>query len=75
MEIFGLYRAVVVNAVDPHNKRRLQIQVHAVLGEKTVWAEPCVPPGSEAQPKEGTMVWVQFEAGDPTRPVWLGVRP
>ena len=72
---FGIYRAVVTNIADPLHTRRLQVLILAVLGEQPVWAEPCVPPGSRSLPKAGSTVWVQFEAGDPARPVWVGVRP
>jgi uncharacterized protein involved in type VI secretion and phage assembly len=41
------------------------------------WAMPCVPlagPGMGAVlvPPVGAGVWLQFEAGDPDRPVWVG---
>jgi hypothetical protein len=72
---YGIYRANVVSALDPANRRRLQIQVPDILGTALVWAEPCVPPKSRAQPHTGSAVWVQFEAGDPDRPVWVGTRP
>lgn len=72
---FGIHRAVVTSTADPLQSRRLQVRVPAVLGEQAVWAEPCVPPGSRAMPKAGATVWVPFEEGDPTRPVWVGVKP
>lgn len=63
--MYGLYRAVVSNDVDPINRRRLQVLIPGVYDMTPVWAEPCVPPESRAQPKAGSNVWVQFEAGDP----------
>ena len=72
---FGIYRAVVIGVADPLHTRRLQVLIPAVLGEQPVWAAPCVPPGSRSLPKAGSPVWVQFEEGDPARPVWVGVRP
>ena len=39
----------------------------------TIWALPCVPPGLELMPKVGDVVWVEFEAGDPSYPVWMGM--
>ena len=74
MLLFGIYRAVVVNAVDPMGQRRLLVTVPEVSGT-AVWALPCVPAGSRAMPRAGAFVWVQFEAGDVTRPVWVGTRP
>jgi uncharacterized protein involved in type VI secretion and phage assembly len=41
------------------------------------WAMPCVPyagngVGFFAIPPEGANVWVEFEGGDPSRPIWTG---
>ena len=73
--LYGLYRATVVDDVDPSNLRRLRIQIPEIHGTAAVWAEPCVPARSGAQPGRGWVVWVLFEAGDPERPVWIGTRP
>jgi hypothetical protein len=72
---FGIYRATVVSNSDPLSKRRLQVLVPEVTGEQPVWAAACVPQGSRAQPKSGTVIWLQFESGDVNRPVWVGVMP
>lgn len=69
----GIYRAVVVNAVDPSRRSRVQVRVPDVLGTDVAWALPCVPVGSRAVPKVGAGIWVMFEAGDPDDPVWMGV--
>ena len=74
-QFFGLYRAVVARSDDPLRQRRLLVQVPDVLGEATVWARACVPAGSRAVARVGTSVWVQFEAGNPNSPVWIGVFP
>ena len=73
-QLFGIYRAVVVSAADPARQRRLLVTVPEVPGA-AVWALPCVPAGSRATPRAGAIVWVQFEAGDAARPVWVGTRP
>ena len=73
--LFGLYRGRVINATDPQGRRQLQVEVPSVLGTNALWALPCVPPGSRAKPAMGTTVWVMFENGDPSSPVWLGVLP
>ena len=70
---FGLYHAVVVNDSDPEGLRRLQVEVPDVFGHGHGWAQACVPVGSSGQPPAGSRVWVMFEAGDPARPVWLGM--
>jgi hypothetical protein len=72
--LFGIYRAVVVSAADPASQRRLLVTVPDVL-EEPAWALPCVPAGSRATPRAGAVVWVQFEAGNARRPVWVGTRP
>jgi uncharacterized protein involved in type VI secretion and phage assembly len=47
------------------------------MGDVEVWAMPCVPyagdgVGFYAMPPTGTGVWVEFEAGDPSFPIWVG---
>jgi uncharacterized protein involved in type VI secretion and phage assembly len=74
---FGKYRGLVVNNADPANRGRLQVQAPAVMGVQNVWAAPCVPyagngVGFFALPPIGAGVWVEFEAGDPSYPIWSG---
>jgi uncharacterized protein involved in type VI secretion and phage assembly len=74
---FGKYRGKVVENRDPTARGRLQVVVPAVMGEEPVWALPCVPyagagVGFFALPEAGTGVWVEFEAGDPSYPIWTG---
>ena len=73
-QLFGIYRAIVVNTDDPDGQRRLLVNLPGVLGT-AVWALPCVPAASRAIPRAGSFVWIQFEAGDAARPVWVGTRP
>ncbi len=76
--IYGKYRGIVLANVDPLGLGRLQASVAEVLGEvPTGWATPCVPyagPGSGffSIPPIGAGVWIEFEAGDVSRPVWTG---
>jgi hypothetical protein len=71
---FGPYRGIVIDDQDPEHRMRLKVRVPAVLEEvATIWALPCVPPGLELMPKVGDVVWVEFEAGDPSYPVWMGM--
>lgn len=74
---FGKYRGTVVDTNDPTGRGRLQVQVPAVMGEKAMWAMPCVPYagnrlGLFALPPVGTAVWVEFEAGHLNQPIWTG---
>ena len=69
----GIYRATVVENADPLVQRRLRVQVPSVSGDEAMWALACVPSsGSDEIPGIGDGVWVGFESGDPSRPVWLG---
>jgi uncharacterized protein involved in type VI secretion and phage assembly len=75
---YGIYRGTVVNNVDPLQTGRIMAIVPDVSGiVPTTWAMPCVPlagkqMGTFMVPQIGAGVFVQFEAGDPDRPVWTG---
>lgn len=74
---YGKYRGLVADNNDPTQRGRLQVTVNAVMGEEAVWAMPCLPysgdgMGTYLMPEIGTGVWVEFEAGDPSYPVWTG---
>ena len=77
-KFFGKYRGSVLNNVDPERIGRLQVQVPSLMGSTpAVWAMPCFPcagyqMGVWALPAIGTGVWVEFEEGDLTKPVWTG---
>lgn len=72
----GVHAAIVKDVSDPDNLGRIQVAVPAVFGddspETTSWARPCFPWGHFFVPEVGDHVWVAFEGGDPTAPVWLG---
>ncbi len=75
---YGKYRGLVINNMDPLNLGRLQAMVPEVLGEiPSGWAVPCAPyagtqAGFFAILPVGAGVWIEFEAGDPSRPIWVG---
>ena len=76
-QFFGKYRGLVVDNTDPTYRGRLQVKVPAVMGEETLWAEPCAPYAGDgvgffALPPANAGVWVEFEAGDPRYPIWSG---
>jgi hypothetical protein len=71
--LYGVYRGVVTNNVDPTGQSRVQAEVAEVPENTSLWAMPCRPVGSATVPAVGASVWVAFEAGDPSRPVWMGV--
>ena len=75
---FGKYRGEVEDVDDPEERGRLRARVPRALdGELSGWALPCVPfagdgAGFFAVPTPGTDVWIEFEEGDPSRPIWSG---
>ncbi|GAA0311623.1 phage baseplate assembly protein V [Kineococcus aurantiacus] len=74
----GKYRGTVASNVDPMQQGRIQATVPDVLGATpSTWAMACVPfAGTQAGiwcvPAVGAGVWMEFEQGDPERPVWSG---
>ena len=77
-KFFGKYRGTVLHNVDPIAIGRLQVQVPDVTGlTASEWAMPCFPfagphMGIWALPSVGAGVWVEFEQGDVTKPIWTG---
>ena len=77
-QYFGKYRGKVENNVDPNERGRIQVSVPAVLVDSRLsWAMPCVPyagpgVGFFAIPPQNASVWIEFEGGDPDRPIWTG---
>ncbi|HEY1293399.1 MAG TPA: phage baseplate assembly protein V [Chloroflexota bacterium] len=74
---FGKYRGKVVSNTDDSGVGMLEVTVADVLGENTAWALPSLPfagPGVGwlMLPPVGADVWVDFERGDPSFPVWSG---
>jgi Type VI secretion system/phage-baseplate injector OB domain len=77
-KFFGKYRGTVVNNIDPEQIGRIQAIVPAVSNVvPTSWAMPCVPFAGKAEgffavPQIGAGVWIEFEGGDPDKPIWVG---
>ena len=75
---YGKHRGLVLDNQDPLNVGRLQASVPEVLGETpSGWALPCAPYagtqcGLFAIPPIGAGVWIEFEGGDVSRPIWTG---
>jgi hypothetical protein len=74
---FGKYRGRVVSNDDETGRGRLEVEVPSVLGKVTQWALPCVPyagsgVGFYSLPDPKTLVWIEFEAGHPSFPIWSG---
>lgn len=75
---YGKYRGLVEENDDPKNMGRLKAKVPELLGDEvTGWALPCVPyagdgSGQYTIPEPDTGVWIEFEGGDLSRPIWTG---
>ena len=73
---YGKYRGTVT-AIDA-DTLRIKAKVPAVLGDsETGWCAPCVPyagagAGFAFLPEAGAGVWIEFEGGDVSFPVWAG---
>jgi uncharacterized protein involved in type VI secretion and phage assembly len=75
---YGKYRGTVTE-VDTSQKGRIKAKVPAVLGDdiSTGWCAPCVPyAGDQAGiaflPEKDAGVWIEFEGGDLSFPIWVG---
>ena len=75
---WGKYRGTVTTNIDPEQRGRIQVIVPAVTGLiPSTWAMPCVPfagkgSGFFVVPQIGAGVWVEYEDGDPDKPIWVG---
>lgn len=75
---YGKYRGRVTANNDPKKLGRVRANVPEVLGSvETGWALPCAPYGGDkcgayTVPAAGAGVWIEFEAGDVSRPIWSG---
>jgi len=69
---YGIYRGSVVNSMDPLMQGRLQVIVPSVAATAGGWAMPCRDYKSMSVPPVGTAVWVMFEGGNTSYPVWMG---
>jgi uncharacterized protein involved in type VI secretion and phage assembly len=73
---YGKYRGIVTD-VDT-STLRVKATVPAVLGvTPTGWCQPCVPyagpnVGFFFLPEPGAAVWIEFEGGDVSYPIWTG---
>jgi hypothetical protein len=43
------------------------------LGDPPLWAMPCRPVAVTTLPAVGAAIWVAFEAGERSQPVWMGL--
>lgn len=80
---YGKYRGTVFNNLDLEFRGRIMAMVPDVLGIiPSSWCEACVPlsgptgapMGTVFVPPIGAAVWIEFEQGDPSYPIFAGCR-
>ncbi len=85
---YGVYLGRVIDTADPDNRGRIRATCPAINMPKEenvpagFWMLPCLNGlGEDADgkmtgmfhpPDEGTLVWIQFEFGDPRKPLYIG---
>jgi len=76
---YGKYRGQVTDNADPDNLGRIKANVPRLLGtEETGWALPAFIYGGISEqglfaiPDIGAGVWIEFEEGDLSYPIWSG---
>jgi uncharacterized protein involved in type VI secretion and phage assembly len=75
---YGVYRATVLNNVDPMLLGRINVSVPAASSvTPTTFCDPCFPftgkqMGAFMIPQIGASVWIMFQGGNPDFPVWMG---
>jgi hypothetical protein len=68
---FGTYKGIVKAINDPKNSNRLQVVVPQITGTDALdWAEPSLS-GTVNLPSVGDTVWIIFQSGDTSYPVWV----
>ena len=72
---WGKYRGTVLSSEDVTLSGRLLVSVPGIVTSN--WAMPCVPfadieMGTFVRPRAGANVWIEFERGDPDKPIWVG---
>lgn len=75
--LWGKYRAEVLDIDDPDKRGRIKVKCESLMPDKPElgWAESCFMPGEFNLPRKGDFVWLEFEQGDISLPVWVGIMP
>ena len=73
-KFYGKYSGEVVkNDTDKENMGRIVVKVPSVFGRGAeVTARPCLPYGHFFVPPVGAKVWIEFEGGHSSSPIWVG---
>ncbi|SMY06262.1 phage baseplate assembly protein V [Flavimaricola marinus] len=76
-KMIGKYKGIVDDNNDLTQSGKLKVIIDGFRDGKPVWADPCVPYADRGlgfffMPPNQTEVWVEFEQGDRTKPIWTG---
>ena len=77
-KFWGKYRGIVSDVLSGSDLGKVTVKVPEIYGEDvTMTAWPCVPfagpsHGFVAVPEVGDGVWIEFEGGNPSQPIWVG---
>src|SRR5438093_1586430 len=72
-KFYGKYSGEVTDNHDDDFFGRIKVKVPSVFGaDVEVRARPCFPYGHFFVPPVGAKVWVEFEAGNTSYPLWVG---
>ena len=76
---YGKYRGEVVDNADPDDLGRIKAKVQRLVHDEELgWAMPAFPYGGIGEqgffavPDVGASVWIEFEGGDLSFPIWSG---
>ena len=74
---YSTYRAIVINNHDELNMNRVHVYIPSVQNGIKIWALPksttiggCFHGLKLTTPLVGEVVYIEFEGGDPLRPLW-----
>ena len=77
--VYGKHRGKVTKVGTGADLGKIKAQIPSVFGSniESPWIEPVLPfagkqHGFAFMPEEGDGVWIEFEAGDVSRPLWTG---
>jgi Type VI secretion system/phage-baseplate injector OB domain len=71
---YGKYSGDVTDNEDAEQMGRIKVKVPTMFGaDREVIARPCFPTAHFYVPPVGAKVWVEFEAGDPSYPLYVGI--
>jgi len=72
--LFGIYRGIIQHIDDPLKKGRVRLRIPQVLANEItdwVWLKE-TPMLRTSVPKIGQGVWIMFEGGNASYPLWIG---